>query len=106
LGRARLAAFNAANLRPDVFRAVILLSVPYLVRGEDEFKPTEAMRRRVPAGQQFYQTYYQTPGVAEKDFESDPKRTFRLRFYALSGSIPKESNCATSSGSIKKRWTA
>jgi hypothetical protein len=48
------------------------------------------MRRGVPAGQQFYQTYYQTPGVAEKEFEPDPKRTFRLRFYSLSGAIPKE----------------
>lgn len=84
------AAYNAANLRPDVFRAVILLSVPYLVRGEGNVKPTEAMRRRVPTGQQFYQTYFQPPGVAEKEFESDPKRTFRLFFYALSGSIPKE----------------
>ena len=84
------AAYNAANLRPDVFRAVILLSVPYVVRGEGGVKPTEAMRRRVPAGQQFYQTYYQTPGVAEKEFEADPKRTIRLRFYAGSGSIPKE----------------
>jgi pimeloyl-ACP methyl ester carboxylesterase len=85
------AAHNAANLRPDVFRAVILLSgVPYRVRGEGDVKPTEAMRRGVPAGQQFYQTYFQTPGVAEKEFESDPKRTFRLFFYSLSGSIPKE----------------
>jgi pimeloyl-ACP methyl ester carboxylesterase len=84
------AAYKAANLRPDVFRAVILLSVPYLVRGEGNVKPTEAMRRRVPAGQQFYQIYFQTPGVAEKEFESDPKRTFRMVFYSLSGSIPKE----------------
>jgi len=27
-------AYSAANLRPDVFRAVILLSVPYAVLGE------------------------------------------------------------------------
>jgi pimeloyl-ACP methyl ester carboxylesterase len=84
------AAYNAANLRPDVFRAVILLDVPYRVRGEGDVKPTEAMRLRAPAGQQFYQTYFQTPGVAEKEFESDPKRTFRMVFYSLSGSIPKE----------------
>jgi pimeloyl-ACP methyl ester carboxylesterase len=85
-----LAAYNAANLRPDVFRAVILLSGPYRIRGEGDVKPTEAMRRRVPAGQQLYQTYFQTPGVAEKEFESDPRRTFRSIFYSLSGSIPKE----------------
>jgi pimeloyl-ACP methyl ester carboxylesterase len=84
------AAWNAANLRPDVFRAVILLSVPYRVRGEGDVRPTQARRLRVPAGQQFYQTYFETPGVAEKEFEVDPKRTFRMVFYSLSGSIPKE----------------
>jgi len=83
-------AYNSANLRPDMFRAVILLSVPYGVRGEGGVKPTEGMQRRVPAGQQFYQTYFQKPGVAEKEFEADPKRTMRMFLYSLSGSIPKE----------------
>jgi pimeloyl-ACP methyl ester carboxylesterase len=84
------ASWNAANLRPDVFRAVILLGVPYRVRGEGDVRPTQARRLGVPAGQQFYQTYFETPGVAEKEFEVDPKRTFRMVFYSLSGSIPKE----------------
>jgi pimeloyl-ACP methyl ester carboxylesterase len=83
-------AFNSANLRPDMFRAVILLSVPYGVRSEGGVKPTEGMRLRAPAGQQFYQTYFQTPGVAEKEFEADPKRTLRMLLYSLSGSIPKQ----------------
>lgn len=83
-------AYNAANLRPDMFRAVILLSVPFGMRGEGGVKPTEGMRSRVPPGQQFYQTYFQTPGVAEKEFEADPKRTLRMLLYSLSGSIPKE----------------
>ena len=73
-----------------MFRAVILLSVPYGARTEGAVKPTEAMRKRAPAGQQFYQTYFQTPGVAEKEFDVDPKRTLRMFLYSLSGSIPKE----------------
>jgi pimeloyl-ACP methyl ester carboxylesterase len=84
------AAYNAANLRPDMFRAVILLSVPYSVRGEGGVKPTEGMLRRAPAGQQFYQTYFQTLGVAEKELGADPKRALRMLLYSLSGSIPKE----------------
>jgi pimeloyl-ACP methyl ester carboxylesterase len=48
------------------------------------------MRRRVPDGKQFYQTYFQEPGVAEKEFEADPKRALRMLLYSLSGSIPKE----------------
>ncbi len=85
-----MVAHNAAILRPDMFRAVILLSVPYGARTEGAVKPTEAMRRRAPEGQQFYQTYFQTPGIAEKEFDADPKRTLRMFLYSLSGSIPKE----------------
>ena len=83
-------AYNSANMRPDMFRAVILLSVPFGVRGEGGVKPTEGMKRGMPPGQQFYQTYFQTPGVAEKEFEKDPKRGLRMMFYSTSGSIPKE----------------
>jgi pimeloyl-ACP methyl ester carboxylesterase len=43
-----MVAHNAAILRPDMFRAVILLSVPYGARTEGAVKPTEAMRRRIP----------------------------------------------------------
>jgi hypothetical protein len=85
-----MVAHDAAILRPDMFRAVILLSVPYGMRTEGAVKPTEAMRRRAPAEQQFYQTYFQMPGVAEKEFDADPKRTLRMFLYSLSGSIPKE----------------
>jgi pimeloyl-ACP methyl ester carboxylesterase len=84
------AAYNSANLRPDIFRAVILLSVPFAARGEGVVPPTEGMKLRAPAGQQFYQTYFQTPGVAEKELEADPKRSLRMLLYSLSGSIPKE----------------
>ena len=73
-----------------MFRAVILLSVPYGMRTESAVKPTEAMRKRAPAEQQFYQTYFQMPGVAEKEFDAEPKRTLRMFLYSLSGSIPKE----------------
>jgi len=83
-------AYNAAILRPDMFYAVILLSVPYAARTQDAIKPTELMRRFAPAEQQFYQTYFQTPGVAEQEFEADPKRTLRMILYSCSGSIPKE----------------
>src|SRR3984885_4434002 len=85
-----MVAHNAAILRPDMFRAVILLSVPYGARTEGALRPTEAMRRCAPAAQQFYQTYFQTPGIAEKEFDADPKRTLRMFLYSLSGSIPKE----------------
>jgi pimeloyl-ACP methyl ester carboxylesterase len=80
-------AYNAANLRPDMFRAVILLSVPYGVLGES--KPTDGMRR-VPEGKQIYQWYFQEPSVAEKELEADPRLSLRMLLYSTSGSIPKE----------------
>jgi pimeloyl-ACP methyl ester carboxylesterase len=84
------AAFNSANLRPDMFRAVVLLSIPYAVRAEGGIKPSEANRQRTPQGMQFYQTYYQEPGVAEKVLDADPKRTLRMWLYSSSGLIPPE----------------
>jgi hypothetical protein len=60
------------------------------MRTEGAINPTEAMRRRAPAEQQFYQTYFQIQGVAEQEFDADPKRTPRMFLYSLSGSIPKE----------------
>jgi pimeloyl-ACP methyl ester carboxylesterase len=92
-----MVAHNAAILRPDMFRAVILLSVPYGERTEDAVKPTEGMRKRAPAEQQFNQTYFQIPGVAEKEFDADPKRSLRMFLYSLSGSIPKEHKWRTCS---------
>src|SRR5277367_5761921 len=83
-------AYTTANLRPDMFRAVVLLSVPFGVRGEGGMKPIEAMRKMMPPGKVFYQTYFQEPGVAEKELEADPKRTMRMLLYSASGSIPKQ----------------
>jgi pimeloyl-ACP methyl ester carboxylesterase len=83
-------ASNAAILRPDVVRAVVLLSVPFTARSEGGVKPTERMRLRVPPGMQFYQTYFQEPGLAERVMQADPNRTLRMMLYSASGSIPNE----------------
>jgi pimeloyl-ACP methyl ester carboxylesterase len=83
-------AFNTALLRPDLIRGVALLSVPFSVRAEGGVKPTEGMKARMPQGMVFYQTYFQTPGVAEQDFEGDVKKAMRSLLYSASGSIPKE----------------
>src|SRR5271165_4466230 len=54
-------AWHAALLRPDRFRAVIGLSVPYRPRGS--IAPTTVMPQTDEAS--FYQLYFQAPGVAE-----------------------------------------
>jgi pimeloyl-ACP methyl ester carboxylesterase len=74
-------AWQAVRLRPDRFRAVVNLSVPYRPRGEA--RPTSVMPRTADA--QFYQLYFQEPGVAEAELERDPRATVRAMLYGASG---------------------
>ncbi len=60
-------AWHAAQLRPDRFRGVIGLSVPFLPRGQ--VHPSEKLPETDDAV--FYQQYFQEPGVAEADLERD-----------------------------------
>jgi pimeloyl-ACP methyl ester carboxylesterase len=78
-------AWHCALLRPDRFRAVIGLSVPY--RGRGPVRPTTVMPQTDTA--LFYQLYFQTPGVAEAELERDPKVTVRRMLYAASGDVPR-----------------
>ena len=77
-------AWHAALLRPDRFRAVIGLSVPYRPRGS--VQPTTVMAQTEEA--QFYQLYFQTPGKAESEFEADTRGSIRKILYAWSGAMP------------------
>jgi pimeloyl-ACP methyl ester carboxylesterase len=66
-------AWHAALMRPDRFRAVIGLSVPFRPRGQ--VRPTSVMGQTDDAV--FYQLYFQTPGIAEAELERDPRATIR-----------------------------
>jgi pimeloyl-ACP methyl ester carboxylesterase len=78
-------AWHAALLRPDRFRAVVGLSVPFRPRGS--VAPTTVMPKTDDAV--FYQLYFQTPGVAEAEFEHDPRLALRKLLYAASGDAPQ-----------------
>ena len=79
-------AANSALLRPDIFTAVAMLSVPYSPPGHR--RPTEAfaeMARLAGPDEEFYITYFQEPGRAEREAEIDV-RSWLLGFYvAASG---------------------
>lgn len=77
-------AWHAALLRPDRFRAVIALSVPFRPRGST--RPTAAMPQTDEAI--FYQLYFQQPGVAEAELERDVRSTIRRLLYWGSGDRP------------------
>jgi pimeloyl-ACP methyl ester carboxylesterase len=78
-------AAHSALLRPDVFTAVALLSVPYNAPGGP--RPTDAFARMADEiskvtgkEEEFYMNYFQEPGRAEREFEADV-RTSLLKFY-------------------------
>jgi epoxide hydrolase A/B len=77
-------AWHAALLRPDRFRAVIGLSVPFIPRGPDY--PSKSFPETDDTV--FYQSYFQSPGVAEADLEHDVRFTVRTFLYDASGDAP------------------
>jgi epoxide hydrolase A/B len=87
-------AWHSALLRPDRFRAVIGLSVPFRPRGP--VRPSTVMPQTEAA--LFYQLYFQTPGVAEAELERDPKVTIRRLLYSASGDSPRGTGGAWEAG--------
>ena len=77
-------AWHAALLRPDRFRAVIGLSVPFRPRGSA--RPSTMMPRTDDAV--FYQLYFQAPGVAEAELERDVRDSIRRLAFTGSGDGP------------------
>ena len=96
-------AWHAALMRPDRFRAVIGLSVPYRSRGP--VRPTTVMPQAADAV--FYQLYFQTPGVAEAEFELDTRRFIRGTLYSMSGDMPRrepDAMMVPRQGGLLARW--
>ncbi len=78
-------AWHAGLMRPDRFRAVIGLSVPFRPRGA--VPPTTIMPKTDDAI--FYQLYFQALGVAEAELESDVRLSLCKILYSASGDAPK-----------------
>ena len=78
-------AWNSALLRPDRFRAVVGLSVPFIPRGPARpstlYPETDSTI--------YYQAYFQAPGIAEKELERDVRSTIRRTLYSASGDAPR-----------------
>lgn len=76
----------AALLRPDLFRAVTLLSVPFLPRLS--ISPSAWEQKKYP-GKIFYQQVLRSPGI-EKSMEADVYGTIVNVLYSASGEPPVE----------------
>jgi pimeloyl-ACP methyl ester carboxylesterase len=84
-------AWYSALMRPDLFKAVAVLSVPFM--------PPFALPADVSMNQimtanaddrQYYRLFFQEPGVAEADFEKDVRRSMLGVLYSISGDIVEE----------------
>ncbi|MEU8825660.1 alpha/beta hydrolase [Streptomyces sp. NPDC048636] len=79
-------AATCALVRPEVFGAVGLLSVPYAPRGGP--RPSEVFARMggpEGASEEFYVSYFQRPGRAEAEIEPDVRGWLAGFYAALSG---------------------
>jgi pimeloyl-ACP methyl ester carboxylesterase len=80
-------AANSALLRPDVFTALGLLNVPYTQRGDTR----PALAPAGPDAEEFYASYFQQPGRAEAEIETDVRSWLAGFYSALSGDAPEDS---------------
>ena len=78
-------ASSAAQIRPDVFTAVALLSVPFSPR--NRHKPTDIFRF-IGGDEEFYIEYFQEPGRAEAEIALNPKRWLEGFYFSASGDSP------------------
>jgi len=79
-----IVAWTGAQLRPDRFRAVVGMSVPFIPRLP--IKPLDMMRAM--AGDRFlYILYFQQPGVAEAELDPNARALMRRMLYTASGSL-------------------
>ncbi len=79
--------WNTAFTRPDRIRAVAGLSVPFAGAPLRPF--TEVFREHFTSkGRFFYQEYFQEPGVAEAEAESDPRHFVEKMMYSICGDVP------------------
>jgi pimeloyl-ACP methyl ester carboxylesterase len=82
-------AWHAAMLRPDLFRAVAGLSVPfYSPAGIDLLSALEAKGVHT-----FYMQYFQQAGVAEAELEADVDASIRRMYFSMSGEGPEHTIC-------------
>jgi len=83
-------AWHCLLLYPDRFRGLVAMSVPY--RGRPSESPIEILRRTY-GDNFFYMLYFQEPGVAEREFDADP-RGILSRLY-VSPNAPRETPAVT-----------
>ena len=79
-------ASAAASFRPDIFKGIALLSVPYTPRGDS--RPSEFFKS-LGGEEEFYIEYFQEPGRAEKEISQNPAKWLEGFYFTASGDAPE-----------------
>jgi pimeloyl-ACP methyl ester carboxylesterase len=81
-------AWYCALMRPDLFRAVAALSVPYIPPiALPEGLTMNALMQANAGDREYYRLYFQEPGVAEAALHADADHSVRGFLYTISGDI-------------------
>ncbi|MEU1013246.1 alpha/beta hydrolase [Streptomyces sp. NPDC005890] len=106
---ASIAAVSALT-RPDVFRAVGLLGVPYTPPGGPRPSEVFAAMAGDGSGEEFYVSYFQQPGRAEAEIEPDVRGWLAGFSAALSGTMPApgapDPHFVGAGGTLRERFPA
>jgi pimeloyl-ACP methyl ester carboxylesterase len=93
-------AWYSALMRPDMFRGVAALSVPWIPpigALPEGITMNGLMAQAAGENRDYYRLYFQEPGKAEADLEADVERTIRGVLYTISGD-------AISDGALEQGW--
>lgn len=93
-------AWYSALTRPDMFRAVAGLSVPFIpaIGGlPDGVTVNDMMRLNAGPERDYYRLYFQEPGVGEADLEADLRHSVLGFLYTISGD-------ALANGDLAEPW--
>ena len=69
-------------LRPDLFRALVMLNTPVPARGRT--RPTDALRAMVK-GKGYHHLYFQQLEKPDRELAADTRKTLRSIYYSVSG---------------------
>jgi pimeloyl-ACP methyl ester carboxylesterase len=82
-------AWWSALLRPDMFRAVAGMSVPFLAPLDalPEGITMNAVMEMMAAGREYYRLYFQEPGRADAELDADVRHSLLGFMYTISGDV-------------------
>jgi pimeloyl-ACP methyl ester carboxylesterase len=82
-------AYAAVELRPDLFRGLVMVNSPGAPR--DEFPPSASWAQiRAKTGKRYYHDYFQTPGLPDAQMNADIRQTLHRILVSVSGSAKGE----------------